>query len=163
MFCSSLGLARQVGGLALLVGMAVLPLGCSGGGKASISGKVDYKGAPVTGGAMTLTPATGTAIAVPLKADGTFALADVPLGTYTVSFNTDGVPEAGLVGPPDSPGERPADITQGKGMPKPEIPEGKAMMLRRVAIPAKYKDPKTSGETWEIKRGKNKKDFNLQD
>ena len=30
-------------------------------------------------------------------------------------------------------------------------------------IPAKYKDPKTSGLTWDVKAGKNTKDFDLTD
>ena len=32
-----------------------------------------------------------------------------------------------------------------------------------VAIPPKYKDPKTSGLTWDVKGGRNTKDFDLTD
>ncbi len=31
----------------------------------------------------------------------------------------------------------------------------------RGKLPAKYKDPKTSGLTWEVKGGKNTKNFDL--
>jgi hypothetical protein len=48
----------------------------------------------------------------------------------------------------------------------PMIPPGGTDMSKvtpYVPIPAKYKDPKTSGLTWDVKGGNNPKDFVLTD
>ena len=58
-----------------------------------------------------------------------------------VAINTDHVVEAG-----------PAGSAPGSTSP-----------VKRVAIPARYKDPKTSGLKWDIKPGKNARDFDLTD
>jgi hypothetical protein len=114
--------------------------GCGGdSSKATISGKVTYRGAPLTGGILTLYPASGTAYPVPLNADGTFKVSGAPVGTMGVGIATEldpAIPAGSL----------------------PSIP------VKPVAIPPKYKDPKTSGLTWEIKGGRNApKDFDLTD
>ena len=50
-----------------------------------------------------------------------------------------------------------APAPQGRG-PETNIP-----CLKRSTIPAKYKVAGTSGLTWDIKAGKNTKDFDLTD
>jgi hypothetical protein len=142
-------------------------LGCGDASKGRVTGKVTYKGAPVTGGLITLIPTSGTgaAFTIPIQADGSFTAKDVPLGEMGVGISTDDVPEAGGMKPP--PGvQMPAPPTPPKDSPAP-APTASAdtsNMPKRVVIPTKYKEPKTSGLNWEIKGGSNTyKTFDLTD
>ena len=101
-------------------------------------GQSHLQGAPVPSGTLNLYPASGPPFPISLKPDGTFSVSDVPIGQVGVAIDTP---------PPMIP---PAGTDMSKVTP-------------HVAIPAKYKDPKTSGLTWEIKGGKNTKDFELTD
>ncbi len=119
-------------------------VGCGGSSdKAIVKGKVTYKGAPVTGGTLTLAPASGPPLSVTIKADGTFQTSDIPTGQMGVGIDTDSI----MAMPGGSMANPPKDV----------------QMPKKVVIPAKYKDPKTSGLTWDIKSGTNTKDFDLTD
>ena len=99
--------------------LAVLP-GCGDNSKGRVTGKVTYKGAPVTGGMIALTPSSGSgsAFTIPIQADGSFNAKDVPLGQMGVAISTDGVPEAG--GPKPPPGvQMPSTIQPPKDAPAP--------------------------------------------
>jgi truncated hemoglobin YjbI len=61
--------------------------------KGSVSGKVTYKGKPLTGGMVILTDADGKEAKADLAADGTFKLKDVKPGQYTVAVDAKAVPE----------------------------------------------------------------------
>ena len=139
-FFGTTGRMRLPASAAACMALAVLA-GCGGdGGKATISGKVSYKGAPVTGGTLTLYPASGPPYPLTIKADGTFNVSGVPIGEMGVGIDT-GLP----------PAAAPAGSSMPQGLPP------------HVAIPPKYKDPKTSGLTWDVKGGGNTKDFDLTD
>jgi hypothetical protein len=114
--------------------------GCGGGDstKATVSGKVTYKGAPVPSGTITLYPASGPEYPIILRPDGTFNTSDVPVGPMGVGIST----------PPAM--AMPAGTDQ-------------SAMGKVVPIPAKYKDPKTSGLTWDVTGGKQSKNFELTD
>jgi hypothetical protein len=152
--CTVLGLP-----LALL-----LLSGCSGTSKNStVSGKVTYKGQPVTGGTLTLHPTDGKGGSfppIPIKPDGTFMTTDVPAGSWQVAIETEsikGMPTGGYNAKPPQ-GQKPPD---GAAPKMPEIDT--SGQPKYVQIPKKYSDPKTSNLTWDIVKGKNDKTFELTD
>lgn len=146
---------RILSAIAACLALASLT-GCGGdSGKATISGKVTYKGAPVTGGTLTLYAESGTPYPVNINPNGTFNVSDVPTGQRTVSISTDNVQtNQGYTMPPG--------VTPPKDSPAPPQIDT-STLPKKVDIPAKYKDPKTSGLTWDIKGGKQSKDFDLAD
>ena len=145
---------RFAASVAACLALAALA-GCGDGSKATVSGKVTYKGAPVTGGTLTLYPSSGTPYPVNIGTNGTFNVGDAPVGTMGVAINTDNVPTT--AGYQMSPG-----VTPPKDMPAPPQMDT-SNMPKKVVIPQKYGDPKTSGLTWDVKGGKNTKDFDLTD
>ena len=127
--------------------------GCVDDGKAVVTGHVIYHNAPVTGGNVLLY-AEGNSAPFPIyiKADGSFNVSDTPTGPMRVAIETDSVPAPGDNLPPQPPGGPPSSGQINAGdMPK------------KIPIPPKYKDPLSSGLTWEIKRGRNNRDFTLAD
>src|SRR5262249_12936769 len=143
---------------AFLVACVAALGGCSGskGNSASVSGKVTYKDAPVPGGQLKFyPPGGGEPILGALNPDGTYLVTDVPRGTVTVTVDTDSV--AGRGGSNDY-----TKMAQGRGGFNP--PEGGGGATGFVKIPAKYKDPKQSGLSAEVKKGKNENvNFDLKD
>ena len=135
------GMVRWLASAAACLALTAL-VGCGGSsnGKATITGKVTYKHAPVAGGTLTLYPASGSPYPVGIKADGAFDVSDVPVGQMAVGIDTGSAPVAPPAGSTGLPASAP-----------------------HVGIPPRYKNPKTSGLTWEIKGGKNTKDFDLAD
>ena len=131
-------MARSVAAVGLAAALAALT-GCQDSNKSTVTGKVTYKGAPVTGGQITLTPKTanGAAPAIPIKPDGTFSVSDIPPGDYGVAVSTDGVPDAAPAG----------------GTSRSPVPEGAAQGTK-VVIPDKFKNAQSSGITWTVKGGK---------
>jgi hypothetical protein len=105
--------------------------------KSSISGKVTYQGAPVTGGMITATGGKDLSMTIVINPDGTFMSQDVPPGSYKIAVSTDSVAPASAM-----PGG-------GKDYPAP----GGASAAKKVMIPDKFKNPETSGITWTVKSG----------
>jgi hypothetical protein len=132
--------------------------GCGGeSNKATAMGKVTYKGVPLAGGTITLCPATGACYPVRIKPDGTFIVSDIPIGRMGVAI------DAGSVGytPPGTP-TPPGARAGHTGTTDPKF-ASKAPNVPVMSIPPKYKDPGISGLTWEIKGGKNAREFDLTD
>jgi hypothetical protein len=138
-------------GLALAVSMAVglLSAGCGSSGPqmASVSGKVTYKGQPLTKGSVSFVstdPARPNASGA-IQSDGSYTLQTrepgdgAQLGDYKVSV-TDIDPEAYNTALP-----------------------GEAPKLPKSAIPQKYENPETSGITQKVVSGSNKVDITLTD
>src|SRR4029077_5027008 len=79
--------------LAMLLPMSlVLALGCSKGNPnipASISGKVTYKGAPVTGGNIVFVNAQQSRYNAGILPDGTYSATDMPEGPMEVAIETE--------------------------------------------------------------------------
>jgi hypothetical protein len=152
-------------GLASVLASVALFAGCGGGhsiNQGSVSGKITYKGAPVTGGTITFFPTSGTGSApVTIKPDGTYSSTDVPMGDMGVSIETESVKGLGGGGPAYN---IPKGMKPPSGTPQPEQPkiQGGANMPVYVQIPQKYVNPKTSGLTCTIKPGKNVCDFDLK-
>lgn len=141
------GRQLQVGGsvvLGLLVSMAI---GCGQGGSnvgpkqdASISGKVTYKGKPVTDAIISFESPDRGAYGTPFK-DGTYSVPKMASGEFTVTVNP-------VAAPPKM--EPTAD---GK------IPEA----AKREDVPQKYRGAATSGTKTTVKAGSNKFDLDMVD
>jgi hypothetical protein len=133
--------------------------GCSGSNTKgnSVSGKVTYNNAPVTGGTLKFHPAAGgEAVLVTISPNGTFFVeGSVPTGQATVTVETESVNQKG----------RSPDYTKmGQGREGFKPPEGGSGAPVYVKIPTKYNDPKTSNLSVEVKKGKNEgMDFDLKD
>jgi hypothetical protein len=119
--------------------------------EASISGKVMYKGAPVTGGTLTIFIGEVT-YPVGIGSDGSYNAVQLPAGEAVATVNNDALN-------PDKPkyGDKMAKIGP---MPKDraQVPTG-----TYVKIPAKYKDKKTSDLKVTLVAGKNDHTFELKD
>jgi len=125
--------------LLLLLGVSLIGCGPTQGvGKASVSGKVTVGGkAPINGTTIKFISTDGKESSSQVDADGSYVLADVPLGECKVVVQG-GTPPTGMI-----TGDMP-------GMPKKS---------GGVPVPRKYEQP---GElTFNVQKGKNTKDFDL--
>jgi hypothetical protein len=123
------------------------------------SGKVTYKDAPVSGGNITFQPKKeGPPYSRPLAADGTYNLADVPVGDYTVTVETESIN-------PERKQETYGQPGGGGAPPVGPMPAGYKLTNagKYVKIPAKYADPKTSGLKATLGTDKKSQDFPLTD
>ncbi len=154
----------------LLLGLAALvTLGCAGGkarDTVPVSGKVTLDGAPVEGATVVFTPTSGEGAAATGKTDasGVYRLTTrdpndgAKPGTYLVSISKTETadPTAGAIKPGMSEEEatRAAyEAYEKAGKKEPTVTEH---------LPAKYKNPATSGFKVEVtKGGKNEFDFPL--
>ena len=140
---------------AAVAAILLLAAGCGQASKgSSVSGKITYKGQPLTGGIIKLysdaAPAPATRGAdnsfhITIKPDGTFGASNVPEGMAKVAIESQPAPS------------KPAGFDPKTGIP---LAPGTADFVR---IPQKYTDPNTSGLTWDVKPGSEKKDFDLTD
>ena len=156
--------------------------GCAGksdSDRVQLTGKVSYKGSPVTGGDINFHPiGKGTPTNLKIGADGTLKITGVDPGEYKVVINTD--PIKGSSAPaPAVLGKDTKDGQPQKGMPKDMVPpkdmatgppgglniDQSKMGVQPVyvAIPAKYKAVNTTPLTITLSKGKQEKDFELVD
>jgi len=121
--------------------------GCTGGGAASVTGKVTYRGKPLTTGTVYLAGPDGVQAASAINPDGTyqmFAVAAGPVKIGVISLK------------PQPVRGRPAK--QAAGAPPPAPPPD---VTGWVEIPEKHADPLTSGLTTDLKSGANEYDIEL--
>jgi hypothetical protein len=125
--------------------------GCGGGDKAydgptgTVTGKVTFKGDPIPeGSAVVFQPKSGEGLPASgaIGSDGSFKLSaknsfSIPVGIYKISIS-----------PP-----RPKDLTDEEAMNASM--KGKNSDTEFKEIPEKYRNPATSGETFEVKEGEN--------
>lgn len=122
--------------------------GC-GGGTADVSGKVEFKGKPVTAGTVTVAGPDGVPVSAGIRSDGTYSVSGVAPGAAKVGV---AVPRAG------TPRRGDAAREGGRGgaaekAPPPPTPE---------AVPTKYGDPNSSGLTTELSVGSNTYNIELK-
>lgn len=149
----------RTGFVGVLVASVGLLAGCGGSqNAATLSGKVTYPtpDKPVTGGAITLHPSDGRPLSAPIKWDGTFTLAAVPVGDVKVTIETESIKGMSGGNPyQPSPGMKPPEGDKPIVFDTPNRP-------RYVKIPKKYSDPKTTTLSYKVeKTGVQTKDFNL--
>jgi hypothetical protein len=148
----------RLAGLAFALSVCLLLPSCGGSSKApALFGTVNYKGSPVTGGNITLYPtAGGPEYPIQIRPDGTYETSGVPLGTMSVSIETESIKgqTGGAASYKPPPGAKMVDKP-------PEIDNSGAPSY--VKIPKKYSDPKTSGLSIEITKGRQMVNFDLTD
>src|SRR2546423_1272505 len=106
--------------LRLLALAAVLAAGCNS--TTDVTGKVTYKGAPLSGASLTLVASDGNVFSTKLNAAGTFSIPGVPTGDAKIAI-VGGSAVAGTKPPPAGRGEAKAGPgSSGRGGPK-ENPE----------------------------------------
>jgi hypothetical protein len=143
-------------------GLAIVPIvflvGCSGtGGSGTIvTGKVTYKGDPVSAEMAFFDANNKQARTAPIMPDGTYTVADLPVGEYKVTLNA--MKSIGGVGP--APDKAPAPGDKG-GLEGPIKGVGGAALGKGVAPPPKYSSP-DSGLKLTVKAGKQTQDFPLE-
>ena len=144
---------------------------------AKVSGKVTHNGNKVTAGTVTFSSNDRGSYTAVIKSDGTYETADLPLGDYMVSIETESAnPDLKQKeykgGGPDATGgkygkfggggmkQKERDTAAGSS-PRPD--DAPATQGSYTKIPAKYNDPAQSGLTISLSKGSNKKDFALTD
>ena len=141
-------------------------VGCSKGKStpASVSGKVTLKDQPVTGGTVTFHFENDGTLAGTYRAeigtDGTYGLTSLPAGEAKVSIETESINTAGRP-KPEEYGKRRGRVM--KSSPAPSGVEVGKAQTKYMPIPRKYADPKTSGLTVTLTKGKQEKNFPLAD
>ncbi|HEX3149040.1 MAG TPA: hypothetical protein VHR66_13245 [Gemmataceae bacterium] len=135
----------------LFVGTALLALVAGCNSQTSVSGKVTYKGTPVSTGSVTLVASNGQVYTGNLNSDGTFQISDVPTGEVQIGI-VGANPGSGNKPPPARGGRGPAGVGRGGGEGNPEG-RGAAEQGTGPVIPAQYGDPRTSGLTGKVKAG----------
>ena len=131
-----------------LLPLLVCAAGC---GSPKISGKVTYKGEPLHMGLVVFTAANGWSGTAPINEDGSYSIANVPVGTVTVAVDSFG--ETGNLPARGKVMRRPRDE---HAPPPPDAgPAG-------VKIPAKFKKADTSGLTIEVTGGRQTHDIKLE-
>ena len=131
--------------LAALLG-ASASLGC-GAKKATVSGIISYNGERLGNGNVTFITDKGEASASQIKADGTYFMTNVPIGTVKIKVET------------VAPVEDSSKNLMGVDMPNMKGKEKEGG--RYVKIPDRYKDPEKSGLTYQVKSGTQKHDIKL--
>jgi hypothetical protein len=146
--------------LLLLPLFLVLACGCGLTNKsapAKLSGKVTYKGKPLTGGTITLYPPSGGVYAITIKEDGSYSGADLPTGEMPVSIETMAVKAP--TDPVDPKTKQKYQMSPRPGAENASAPAA----VEQVKIPAKYAKKETSNLSVTLGPGKQAKDFDLTD
>jgi hypothetical protein len=135
----------------LLVAAAVLAgiSGC-GPGKASVGGKVTYKGKPLAMGTVFMSGSDGVAVTAAINADG----------TYRIDSMVPGLTKVGVSSPKPVSPQIVAQARKGRP-PAPNAPPPQDA-ANWFEVPEKYVDPRTSELTVTLKPGDNVHNIELQ-
>lgn len=139
--------------------LAVIAAGCGGNNPnapASISGSVSLKGKPVTGGTVQFYAQNGTPYAATIASDGTYSVADVPMGELIVCVETESVNPIHKASTGKDADRRESMMAKGQ---QPPAGQGggsgpSADEPKYVKISDKYAKSKTSPLTYTAKQGR---------
>ena len=131
-------------------------VGCGGDPRGTVSGTVTYKGKALPGGTVVfITEDNAKQDRVPIKSDGTYSSANVPLGNVRVAVE---------------PAPKGASGNMPKGAKKPEMPaDSPAAQVygqsgaNYVDIPMSLRNPATSDLKLKVESGEQKFDIPLKD
>jgi hypothetical protein len=129
----------------------VLP-GC-GAQKASVSGTVRFKNQPLPSGTVLFHGADGRVEHSLIAADGTYTIADAPIGTVRITVQSHGAAPPALSSPVDQPRTVPPELA-----PRAEDRRDSSYVL----IPGHYQDPEKSGLKYSVDVGAQTHDIELQ-
>jgi hypothetical protein len=134
----------------ILAGLALTLLPGCGAGRASVAGKVTYKGKPLAMGTVYFASADGVQWPATISPDGTYRIESMPTGVAKIGVTN---PKPQVV----TAAMRRA-MKQDPASPPPPPPE----LANWVEIPEKYADPRGSGLSVDLKNGENTHDIDLQ-
>jgi hypothetical protein len=122
----------------------------------AVSGKVYYRGKPLTGGMVHFYGPHGSVETSPIAADGGYTVRRVPAGPAKVAVSTPAVGYINIHGgkPPVVPGEKTPPHDSGH----PSMPLPPAVTV----IPTRYADPEQSGLTFEVQPGDQEHDVRIE-
>jgi hypothetical protein len=131
--------------------------GCGSQERANVSGKVTFNNQPLTAGTVTFYAAPNLMGTGPIKSDGTYSIADAPVGDVTVLVITPKLgPMMGI-----SP-----KMPKGPGMPSEFMPPGaadpSAGPIKIVPAPEKYGSAETSPLKFNVLKGTQTYDIDLK-
>src|SRR5262245_42639167 len=129
----------------------LITAGCSGG-KASVSGRVTYKGKLLAVGTVSMVGPDGIVRQGAIKSDGTYSVTDVAAGKVQI-----GVLSQNPAG--DARGNPRSAASTRLATKAPDAPPNPS---NRLAIPTSYQEPTTSGLSTTLASGSNKHDIELQ-
>ena len=142
----------------LVLSAVLFGLGCGGGPKGDISGKVTYLDKPLPSGSVTFLDSAGHAVgSSPISTDGSYSINGVPVGPMKILVTT---PADFSVNPKSkggaAKGKKPikSDPAPSKSKGPPPIPP--------VAIPDKYSMPDRSDLTFTVQPGQQEFDIHLK-
>jgi len=130
-------------------------VGCGGSKKASVSGKITYKGEPLGNGTVVFIGEKSAGGSSPIGADGSYKMRDVPVGPMKITVET----------VPSRPAPKTPNMPKAPNMPEmPPMPgQENAAPGKYVKIPDRFKDPAKSGLTYDVTPGDQKHDITLPD
>lgn len=120
-----------------------------------MKGKVSFMGQNLTAGTIAFVGSGRTGSGV-IKSDGTYSVADAPVGDVTITVETPPLPPGGVLSAPPPPA--------GVSMPKEFLPPGheENTAVRVVPAPEKYKKVETSTLKYTVKSGSQDYDIDLK-
>jgi hypothetical protein len=133
---------KVIGALVCLP-LALTLVGCGGGAKASVKGKVAYGSRPVKVGEVVIFGGDGVPRTGKINRDGTYEVTDLVSGSGKVAVRS------------TNPKELAAQDRDPKAKPDP------VDLKNWFLLPPSYADPNTSGLTVTIQAGANAHDLNL--
>lgn len=156
MSLSRLSSVRRLSCLVALCLLSLILTGCKGGGKkAVVHGKVTFDKKPMPGGTISFLSADGSRAASGAinAADGSYRIADVPVGSMQITVQS--VPR--MMGPAAAP---PKGVPPMRDPNKPDAASGEAAG-KYVELPPRYQDPKQSGLTYDVHAGEQEHNVEL--
>jgi hypothetical protein len=140
--------------LLLIVAFTLAPLGC-GAGKASLSGKVLFKGRPVTQGSVSVYSETGAFASADIQPDGSYSIPECPTGKLKIAVSS---PD-----PQEIAAQAATAKASGRLAPNaPEPPAPKAPATSWFSLDPRYANPDDSGLTVDVSAGDNEHDIILE-
>ena len=130
--------------------MALLTFAVVGCGRGDVSGKVTYKGKNLVWGTVQLEGSDGLVKHGNIQRDGTYSIKSVATGTAKAAVSS--------INPTSSDFQP----IHREGQPPPQVIQARKEIKGWFPIPAKYDRPFNSGLTYEVKRGENTIDIDLE-
>lgn len=138
--------------------LGLVATGC-GSSTATYSGKVSYKDSPVKGGNVTFVSEEGKfPVSSPIAEDGSYTVANVPVGKVKICVETESFNMSGRAIPPSY--KPPDEANAPKGYRPPDL---SARAQRYVAIPKHYAEAESTPLSITVSGGSHKYDIKLQD
>src|SRR5437773_791544 len=139
-------MAYRLAGGVIALGVVIIGLSAfaSGGGGATVTGRVTMMGRPVIWGSVVLVGPDGRSVAGRIQPDGTYTVANAPIGEVGVSVTS-----------PDPLVQHYATIIKSsrERVPVAQWPAPPVDRQQWFVLPKKYENAKTSDLTLTVKRG----------